>query len=131
MATILGTCFLSFAITHLLYFRDVREEIRAFVSRLRGRVQNRSRIQLIRRQNGVGLPAVASYKMSYNDKRPIAGRKPGTEQFRSVFRRSTKSRPVPRKDLAVARRNLGKDHAALGVVRLVVGAEGTQGSSSI
>src|SRR6266404_9917538 len=30
MATILGTCLLSFAITHLLYFRGVREEIRSF-----------------------------------------------------------------------------------------------------
>ncbi len=30
MATILGTCLLSFAITHLLYFRAVREEIRSF-----------------------------------------------------------------------------------------------------
>ena len=35
MATILGTCFLSFAITHLLYLRTVREEIRALVSWLR------------------------------------------------------------------------------------------------
>jgi len=35
MATILGACFLSFAITHLLYLRAVREEIRALVSRLR------------------------------------------------------------------------------------------------
>src|SRR6266436_1808016 len=35
MATILGTCFLSFAITHLLYFGAVREEIRALVSWLR------------------------------------------------------------------------------------------------
>ncbi|MEH2568928.1 hypothetical protein [Bradyrhizobium sp. AZCC 2289] len=35
MATILGTCLLSFAITHLLYIRAVREEIRAFVRRLR------------------------------------------------------------------------------------------------
>jgi hypothetical protein len=35
MATILGTCVLSFAITHLLYIRAVREEIGAFVSRLR------------------------------------------------------------------------------------------------
>jgi hypothetical protein len=31
MATILGTCFLSFAITHLLYFLAVREEVRALV----------------------------------------------------------------------------------------------------
>jgi hypothetical protein len=31
MATILGTCFLSFAITHLLYIRAVREEIGALV----------------------------------------------------------------------------------------------------
>jgi hypothetical protein len=31
MATILGTCLLSFAITHLLYLRAVREEIRALV----------------------------------------------------------------------------------------------------
>jgi hypothetical protein len=30
MATILGTCLLSFAITHLLYFLAVREEIRSF-----------------------------------------------------------------------------------------------------
>src|SRR5258705_9482871 len=30
MATILGTCLLSFAITHLLYLRAVREEIRSF-----------------------------------------------------------------------------------------------------
>jgi hypothetical protein len=35
MATILGTCFLSFAITHLLYIRAVREEIGAFVRWLR------------------------------------------------------------------------------------------------
>ena len=35
MATILGTCFLSFAITHLLYLRAVREEIRTLVSWLR------------------------------------------------------------------------------------------------
>jgi len=33
MATILGTCLLSFAITHLLYFRGVREEIGTLVSR--------------------------------------------------------------------------------------------------
>jgi hypothetical protein len=33
MATILGTCFLSFAITHLLYLRVVREEVGALVSR--------------------------------------------------------------------------------------------------
>jgi hypothetical protein len=30
MGTILGTCLLSFAITHLLYVRAVREEIRVF-----------------------------------------------------------------------------------------------------
>jgi hypothetical protein len=35
MATILGTCLLSFAITHLLYFRAVREEIRTAVRMLR------------------------------------------------------------------------------------------------
>jgi len=35
MATILGTCLLSFAITHLLYLRTVREEIRALISWLR------------------------------------------------------------------------------------------------
>jgi hypothetical protein len=35
MATILGTCLLSFAITHLLYIRAVREEIGALVRRLR------------------------------------------------------------------------------------------------
>lgn len=35
MATILGTCLLSFAITHLLYFLAVREEIRALASWLR------------------------------------------------------------------------------------------------
>ena len=34
MATILGTCLLSFAITHLLYLRAVGEEIRALVSRV-------------------------------------------------------------------------------------------------
>src|SRR6476660_1999236 len=34
-ATIFGTCLLSFAITHLLYLRAVREEIRALVSWLR------------------------------------------------------------------------------------------------
>src|SRR6266404_5157302 len=33
MATILGTCLLSFAITHLLYFRGVREEIGTLVTR--------------------------------------------------------------------------------------------------
>ena len=31
MATILGTCLLSFAVTHLLYFRAVRAEIKALV----------------------------------------------------------------------------------------------------
>jgi hypothetical protein len=31
MATILGTCLLSFAVTHLLYLRAVRQEIRALV----------------------------------------------------------------------------------------------------
>jgi hypothetical protein len=35
MATILGACLLSFAITHLLYFRAVREEIGALANRLR------------------------------------------------------------------------------------------------
>lgn len=35
MATILGTCLLSFAITHLLYFCAVGEEIKALVSWLR------------------------------------------------------------------------------------------------
>jgi len=35
MATILGTCLLSFAVTHLLYFRAVRQEIRALVGWLR------------------------------------------------------------------------------------------------
>src|SRR5882724_2156351 len=35
MATILGTCLLSFAITHLLYFRAVGHEIRALVRILR------------------------------------------------------------------------------------------------
>jgi hypothetical protein len=35
MATILGTCFLSFAITHLLYIRAVREEIGDMVRWLR------------------------------------------------------------------------------------------------
>jgi hypothetical protein len=35
MATILGTCLLSFAITHLLYFRAVREEIRTAVRMFR------------------------------------------------------------------------------------------------
>ena len=35
MATILGTCLLSFAITHLLYLCAVREEIKALISRLR------------------------------------------------------------------------------------------------
>ena len=35
MATILGTCVLSFAITHLLYFLAVREEIRVLVRWLR------------------------------------------------------------------------------------------------
>src|SRR3954447_18803279 len=34
-ASLLGACFLSFAITHLLYFRAVRREIRALVSWLR------------------------------------------------------------------------------------------------
>jgi hypothetical protein len=36
MATILGTCALSFVITHLLYFSAVGEEIKALVKRLRG-----------------------------------------------------------------------------------------------
>src|SRR3954449_11105494 len=35
MATIVGTCLLSFAITHLLYFRAVRKEIKALVGRVR------------------------------------------------------------------------------------------------
>ena len=35
MATILGTCLLSFAVTHLLYLRFVRAEIRALTSWLR------------------------------------------------------------------------------------------------
>src|SRR5256885_3148992 len=35
MATIFGTCLLSFAITHLLYLRAVRQEIGALASRLR------------------------------------------------------------------------------------------------
>jgi hypothetical protein len=35
MVTILGTCLLSFAITHLLYLRIVREEIKSLASRLR------------------------------------------------------------------------------------------------
>jgi hypothetical protein len=35
MATILGACMLSFAVTHLLYFFAVGREIRAFVKRLR------------------------------------------------------------------------------------------------
>jgi hypothetical protein len=35
MATILGTCLLSFAITHLLYLRAARNEISALASRLR------------------------------------------------------------------------------------------------
>jgi hypothetical protein len=35
MVTILGSCLLSFAVTHLLYFRAVRQETRALVSWLR------------------------------------------------------------------------------------------------
>jgi hypothetical protein len=35
MATILGTCLLSFAVTHLLYLRFVRAEIRALIAWLR------------------------------------------------------------------------------------------------
>jgi len=35
MATILGTCLLSFTVTHLLYIRFVREEITALASWLR------------------------------------------------------------------------------------------------
>jgi hypothetical protein len=35
MATILGTCLLSFAVTHVLYFRAVRQETRALVNWLR------------------------------------------------------------------------------------------------
>jgi len=35
MATILGTCLLSFAVTHLLYIRFVRAEIKALISWLR------------------------------------------------------------------------------------------------
>jgi hypothetical protein len=35
IATILGTCLLSFAVTHLLYLRTVRQEITALVSWLR------------------------------------------------------------------------------------------------
>ena len=35
LATILGTCLLSFAVTHLLYLRLVRAEIRALISWLR------------------------------------------------------------------------------------------------
>jgi hypothetical protein len=41
MATISGTCLLSFAVTHLLYFRAVREEIRALVSWLQGVFRSR------------------------------------------------------------------------------------------
>ena len=41
MATIFGTCLLSFAVTHLLYFRAVREEIRALVSWLQGVFRSR------------------------------------------------------------------------------------------
>ncbi|WP_249134743.1 hypothetical protein [Bradyrhizobium sp. AUGA SZCCT0222] len=40
MATILGTCLLSFAVTHLLYFLAVGKEVRALVSWLR-RVSSR------------------------------------------------------------------------------------------
>jgi hypothetical protein len=42
MATILGTCLLSFAVTHLLYFCAVREEIRALVSWLRSVLPRRN-----------------------------------------------------------------------------------------
>jgi hypothetical protein len=34
LATILGTCLVSFAVTHLLYFCAVRDEIKALVRRL-------------------------------------------------------------------------------------------------
>jgi hypothetical protein len=43
MATILGTCLLSFAVTHLLYFRAVRQEIRALVGWLRPVLSHRDR----------------------------------------------------------------------------------------
>src|SRR4051794_37989354 len=49
IATIVGTCLLSFAITHLLYFRLVRREIRALVAWLRptlsGRVDGLPRLE--------------------------------------------------------------------------------------
>jgi len=41
LTTILGTCLLSFAVTHLLYFRAVREEIRALVGWLQDRFRSR------------------------------------------------------------------------------------------
>jgi hypothetical protein len=43
MATILGTCLLSFAVTHLLYLRIVRQEIRALVAWLRPVLSRRDR----------------------------------------------------------------------------------------
>ena len=40
LTTILGTCLLSFAVTHLLYFRAVQEEIRALVGWLQDRFRS-------------------------------------------------------------------------------------------
>src|SRR5438445_9623380 len=58
MATILGTCFLSFAITHLLYFRAVRKEIRALVSWLRDLSRSRRNNRITSSSCVFGLPRV-------------------------------------------------------------------------
>jgi hypothetical protein len=57
MATILGTCLLSFAVTHLLYFRAVGEEIRALVSRLRP-ISSRRNDRITSSSRVDGLPRV-------------------------------------------------------------------------
>jgi hypothetical protein len=60
MATILGTCLLSFAVTHLLYVRAVRQEIRALVGWLRPILSRRhtpSSCQRHSSPDGAGHPA--------------------------------------------------------------------------
>jgi len=56
MATILGTCFLSFAITHLLYLRAVREEIGVLVSWLRDLSRSRRNNDITSSSCVHGLP---------------------------------------------------------------------------
>ena len=58
MATIVGTCLLSFAITHLLYFRAVRKEIRALVSWVRDQSRSRRNNRIASSSCVCGLPRV-------------------------------------------------------------------------